>query len=77
MEQKIYYRHSGYPGGMKTRTLQQQLEYDPRKVIEHAVKGMLPKNKIGARMGEKLFVYTNAVHPYEDKIKGKQTATVA
>jgi large subunit ribosomal protein L13 len=70
LSDKIYYRHSGYPGGMHTRTMKQQMEHDPRKVIEHAVRGMLPKTKLGEKMFDKLFVYTDDKHPYEEKLKG-------
>ncbi len=68
LKQKIYYRHSGYPGGLRTRTLEQQLEKDPRRVLEHAIKGMLPKTKLGASMFTKLYVYSDATHPYESKL---------
>ncbi len=65
---KIYHRHSGFPGGMKTRTLGQQMDKDSRIVLEKAIKGMLPKTKLGAQMFSKLFVYSDDKHPYEDKI---------
>ncbi|MDQ3098700.1 MAG: 50S ribosomal protein L13 [bacterium] len=69
LETKIYYRHSGYPGGMKTRTLGQQMDRDSRVVLEKAIKGMLPKTKLGAKMFTKLFVYSDDKHPHMDKIE--------
>lgn len=69
LTEKTYYRHSGYPGGLKTRSLGTQLEMDPRRVIEKAVRGMLPKTKLGERMFEKLFVYSDEKHPYGDKVQ--------
>ncbi len=64
MNEKIYYRHSGYPGGLKQDTLAQLLERAPTRVIELAVKGMLPKNPLGRAMYRKLFVYAGADHPH-------------
>ncbi|MDR3315076.1 MAG: 50S ribosomal protein L13, partial [Coriobacteriales bacterium] len=54
---KIYYRHSGYPGGLKSETFAEAMEKHPERVLEHAVKGMLPKNTLGRAMGMKLKVY--------------------
>jgi large subunit ribosomal protein L13 len=65
MDQKVYYRHSGYPGGLKEIKLRDQLEKHPERVIEHAVKGMLPKNPLGRRMFRKLKVYAGPNHPHE------------
>lgn len=62
--QKKYYRHSGYPGHLKETTLGQQLEEHPNRVIESAVKGMMPKNKLGRAMLGKLRVYGGAEHPH-------------
>ena len=59
MRDKIYYRHSGYPGGIKETSLSEMLEKDPNKVIEHAVKGMLPKNALGKSMLKRLKVYSD------------------
>jgi large subunit ribosomal protein L13 len=73
LSEKIYHRHSGYPGGMHTRTLEQQMEKDPRKVIEHAVRGMLPHTKLGDKMFDKLHVYSDADHPYVEKIEKQNT----
>ena len=57
MDQKIYYRHSEYVGGMKETTLREMMDKHPERVIEHAVKGMLPKGPLGREMYTKLFVY--------------------
>ncbi len=61
---KEYYRHSGYPGGLKCETFQEAMEKHPERVIEHAVKGMLPKNTLGRAMGKKLKVYAGSEHPH-------------
>lgn len=61
---KIYYSHSGYPGGIKSISLEEQLHKDPTKVITHAVKGMLPKNKLAAEMLKNLKVYPLSEHPH-------------
>jgi large subunit ribosomal protein L13 len=63
-EQKIYYRASGYPGGLKQRTFSERMQLQPEEVIRDAVKGMLPKNKIGSRLITKLKVYRGAEHPH-------------
>lgn len=65
LEDKNYYRHSGYPGGLKTRNLKTMLEKQPEKVLESAIKGMLPKNTLGRNMYRKLFVYAGAEHPHQ------------
>ena len=64
LDQKMVYRHSGYPGGLKTRTLREQLERRPTEVIRKAVKGMLPKNKLAAAQLSKLKVYAGPEHPH-------------
>jgi len=64
MDQKIYYRYSGYPGGLKEITLRNLLQRYPTRVIEHAVRGMLPKNRLGRRMFKKLKVYAGPNHPH-------------
>ncbi len=61
---KIYYRHSGYPGGLKSRTLEEMLERRPTEVLRKAVKGMLPKNRLAARQLNKLKVYAGPKHPH-------------
>lgn len=65
LEQKAYYRHSGYPGGLKTITLRDQLDKHPERVLQAAVKGMLPKNRLGRRMFKKLKVYAGEAHPHQ------------
>ena len=73
---KEYYRHSGYPGGLKCETFEEAMEKHPERVIEHAIKGMLPKNTLGRAMAKKLKVYAGAEHPHmaqqprEIKIEG-------
>ncbi len=64
LDQKIYYRHSGYPGGLKERTLREQLDRFPDRPITAAVKGMLPKSKLGRAMLKKLKVYSGSEHPH-------------
>ena len=64
LEQKIYYRHSDYVGGMKETTLKEMLNKKPEKVIELAVKGMLPKGPLGREMYKKLFVYAGPDHKH-------------
>ena len=61
---KVYYRHSGYPGGIKGTTLERMRETHPERIIEKAVKGMLPKNPLGRAMYRKLKVYAGADHPH-------------
>ena len=63
-ESKIYYRHSGFPGGMKQRTLAEMLDRKPEDVIRLAVKGMLTRNKIGRKQLLKLKIYAGAEHPH-------------
>jgi large subunit ribosomal protein L13 len=65
LDQKMYHRHSGYPGGLKSRTLREQLERRPTEVIRKAVKGMLPKNKLASAQLVKLKVYAGPDHPHE------------
>ena len=61
---KVYYRHSGYVGGLKSATFEEAMQKPPERVIEHAVKGMLPKNTLGRAMGKKLKVYVGPEHPH-------------
>ena len=63
-EQKVYYRHSGYPGGLKVTPYKLMLARHPERVIKFAVKGMLPKNRLGRRFLKKLHVYRGATHPH-------------
>jgi len=65
MKQKIYYKHTGYIGNLKSITLEKQLQKHPELVIETAVKGMLPKNSLGRTMYRKLKVYAGPEHPHE------------
>ena len=65
LNQKIYYHHSGYVGGMKETTLKKMLADKPERVIELAVKGMLPKGPLGRQMYKKLFVYAGPEHKHE------------
>ncbi len=65
LSQKKYYRHSGYTGGLTTITADKLLEKAPEELIRRAVKGMLPKNKLGRQMFRKLKVYCGADHPHE------------
>jgi large subunit ribosomal protein L13 len=64
LNNKVYYRHTGYPGGLKSITAKDLLQRKPERVLEIAVKGMLPKNKLGRRMYRKLKVYAQAEHPH-------------
>lgn len=64
LKQKIYYSHSGYPGGLKAINLEAMLKKDPSKVIAHAVKGMLPHNRLEATMMKRLRVYSGDEHPH-------------
>lgn len=61
---KTYYRHTGFPGGIKSATFDQLIETKPERVIEHAVKGMLPRGPLGRAMFKKLKVYAGTVHPH-------------
>lgn len=65
LEGKIYYRHSGHPGGLKQTTAGEMLQKRPERMIELAVKGMLPKNTLGRKQGMKLHVYTGSEHKHE------------
>ena len=64
LEDKLYYRHSGYPGGLRVRTLGEQLERRPTEVLRKAVKGMLPKNKLARQQLTKLKIYAGPEHPH-------------
>jgi len=63
-KQKVYYRHSGYPGGLKSITYDKLMQTNPTRVIEHAVKGMLPHTRLGASIMKKLKVYVGDTHPH-------------
>ncbi|HEX9896050.1 MAG TPA: 50S ribosomal protein L13 [Dehalococcoidales bacterium] len=62
--QKMYYRHSQYPGGLRSEKLEELVEKYPERIIEHAVKGMLPRNRLNARMMKRLRIFTGADNPY-------------
>ena len=62
---KRYYRHSGFPGGLKSETFNEGMAKHPERILEHAVKGMLPKNTLGRAMGMKLKVYAGPEHPHQ------------
>ncbi len=64
LEQKTYWRHSGYPGGIRSRTLAEMLDRQPEEVIRKAVKGMLPRNRLGRQQLTKLKVYAGTDHPH-------------
>ena len=68
-KQKLYYRHSGYPGGLKSVSLEDMMQTHPTRVIEHAVKGMLPKNRLRASMMKRLRIYTGESHPHVSQTK--------
>jgi large subunit ribosomal protein L13 len=65
LDQKLYYRHSQYPGGLKIETLRQALERHPERVIERAVKGMLPRNRLGEDIRLRMKVYAGPTHPHQ------------
>jgi large subunit ribosomal protein L13 len=72
-KQKTYYRHSGYPGGIKAETYEEMMAAHPTRVIEHAVKGMLPHNRLGRAMFKKLKVYAGDSHPHQAQVAGMKT----
>ena len=67
--QKKYYHHSGYPGGLYSKTAAKVREQKPENLLKHAVVGMLPKNKLGRTMVKKLYIYKDADHKHQDKFK--------
>jgi len=62
---KIYRHHTGWPGGLKEITAQKQLQQHPERILEYAIRGMLPKNRLGRKMGKKLKVYVGTDHPHQ------------
>ena len=77
LEQKIYYRHSGYHGGLTERTLGQTLERTPTRAVQHAVKGMLPKNALGRKMLGRLKLYAGPDHPHDAQVNRRPKKTKA
>ncbi len=67
--QKTYFHHSGYPGGLRSKTAADVRAQKPEDLVRHAVVGMMPKNKLGKLMTKKLYVFPNIDHPYRDKFK--------
>jgi large subunit ribosomal protein L13 len=67
LNDKNYYRHSGYMGGIKSTTAKELMEKNPEDIIRFAVKGMLPKNRLGRTLNKKLFVYAGEKHPHESQ----------
>ena len=74
VEQKMYYRHSGYHGGLTERNLADMLEKHPDRVIRQAVKGMLPKNSLGRKMLKRMKVYVGPDHPHAAQVSGQTEA---
>ncbi len=70
-EAKMYYRHSGYPGGFKAESLKELRARRPEEIIRHAVKGMLPQNRLRDRMLKRLFIFADETHTYADKFSSK------
>lgn len=68
-KQKVYRRYTGYPSGLREETLEQLRNRRPEEIIRHAVKGMLPKGKLGRKMITKLYAYAGAEHPHGDRFK--------
>ena len=64
LDEKMYYRHSGYPGGLRTRTMREQLQRRPTEVLRKAVKGMLPRNRLARQQITKLKIYAGPEHPH-------------
>ena len=76
-KQKTYYRHSGYPGGLKSASFSEVMEKYPTRVIEHAVKGMLPHNRQGAAMARRLKVYAGDEHPHCAQVRADSKSNAA
>jgi large subunit ribosomal protein L13 len=71
LDTKFYYRHSGYPGGFRKVSLRQNMQARPTWVVEEAVRGMLPRNRLGTAMLRKLKVYTGPEHPHKAQVEAK------
>lgn len=65
LQAKVYRHHTGWPGGLKEISAQKQLQQHPERILESAIRGMLPKNKLGRKMGKKLKVYVGTAHPHQ------------
>ena len=74
LDQKVYYHHTNFPGGLRSENLKDRMSRKPELVIEKSVKGMLPKNKLQSKRLVRLKVFTGDKHPYEDKLKKKTEA---
>jgi large subunit ribosomal protein L13 len=74
-KQKLYYRHSGYPGGLKSISLEKTMQTYPTRVIEYAVKGMLPHTRLGNVMRKRLKVYTGEKHPHSAQLNTDKKET--
>ncbi len=74
-KQKLYYRHSGYPGGLKSISLEKMMQANPTRVTEYAIKGMLPHTRLGASMLKKLKVYVGDSHPHQAQTKAARDKT--
>ncbi len=74
-KQKIYYTHSGYPGGFKSTNLEKVMQTHPTRVLEHAVKGMLPHTHLSANMKKRLRVYAGDTHPHQAQMKSVVAGT--
>ena len=73
-QQKLYYRHTGYPGGLRSENLDNVLKKHPERVIEHAVRGMIPHNRLGDQIIKKLRVYAGPEHPHQSQINAAPAA---
>jgi large subunit ribosomal protein L13 len=71
-QKKVYYRHSGYPQGLRTIPYQEMLEKHPERIIQHAVKGMLPHNRLGRQLMRRLHVYAGPEHPHAAQVRAGQ-----
>ena len=76
-KQKMYYHHSGYPGALKVASYEKLMATHPTRVMEHAVKGMLPHTRLGAQMLKKLRIFADDKHPYAGQIGPAKAATAA
>lgn len=75
-QQKLYYRHSNYPGGLRSTTFARMIETHPTRVIESAVKGMIPHNRLGRDMMKRLKVYPGDSHPHQGQVEGPKVRDI-